>query len=510
MAASRSSISVVKHQQGLVLLVLVIVIILAFTTYGLSGLSLSSIKNNRDKQTLMHLKKAKQAVIDYAVTYSDRGLNNGYGLLPNPDTVLSEGVMSGNIGTQNTNVIGWLPWRSLDIANLKDDSGTCLFYAVSGSYKLGSTAQAEMVNEDSVGMFRILNNADIVVQGGSEASQVVALVIAPDKALAGQARTPAELLSSCGRDYSSVSHYDVSAYLEGNGIYDNGQLSGTADTVDDFIHATASSMDAATPYNDKFLTINRDEIWKAIVKRSDFKNDMESLTQGLATCVANYANSIANTSRRLPWPTKIDLGATLNYRSNGSYVDDNATQGYSGRYPFNISNTNNTHENIDPVLIDFPEDDLFEISGLCDNLGNDWEGNVINLEADSSKYRQLWNNWKDHFFYMISKVYEPDDSGIEKTCADAATTCIKVNTIEYAGAIIFSGSRFDGVSRANKALLIDYLEDDKSTAFSTEQINKTGDGDYNYTDPQTTTINDMMYCIQDQPLGTPLDVIECI
>lgn len=490
------------NQKGLVLLALVIVIMLAFVTYSLSDLSITQVHMDKSENTLVTLKEAKQAVINYAVTYSDRGVDNDYGVFPHPETIKNGdyGNMPGNVGTKNTNVIGWFPWRALDLPALNDESGTCLFYAVSGTYKLGGTVQADMINEDSIGMFQIVDDSLNILQGANIEDRVVALVIAPGGPLPGQVRNPLVPESNCGDDYGNIG-----AYLEGDGVTDNSFVSAVADTVDFFIHATETSDEEAVAYNDKFLTITRDEVWKAIVNRSDFKQDMETLTRALAVCASKYANLSDNAGRRLPWPAKVNLGVTIDYRVDANYNDDSAAEGYSGRYPFLVDDSNN---DIDPINL--TEDSLFEIAGLCNNLGNDWEGEIIDLEGDSSKYRQLWNNWKDHFFFMISKSYEPDNTGIEKVCTDAGTSCITVNATEYAGAVIFSGSRLAGFTRNDKALLTEYLEDGKSTEFADEITNKTGDRTYVYTDPQTDTVNDVMYCIQDQPMGTPLDVIECL
>lgn len=494
-----------KKEKGLVLLVLIIIIVLAFVTYSFSGISITQVHVDQSKKTMLALKEAKQAVINYAVTYSDRVFpppeKDEYGLLPNAEINLSSsyGTMTGNAGLKNTNVVGWLPWRSLSLPALKDESGTCLFYAISGTYKVGSTAQADMINEDSVGMFQIVDADNNIIQDG-----VVAIVIAPGEALPGQVRSPLEPSSNCGHDY-----YNVSAYLDKGGVVNNSTVSALEDTVDKFIHATETSENAVVPYNDKFLTITRDEIWKAIVARDDFVKDMESLTQALATCVANYANHVLNDGRRLPWATKIDLGGPLTYRDNLNYDDDPATEGYSGRYPFDVSSSNSA---IDPV--NMTEDNLFNISGLCDegNLGDDWQDVSMNLADDSSKYRQLWNNWKDHFFYIISKSYEPDNSGNEKTCSVGGTSCVTVNTTEYAGAVIFSGSRLGVVTRNDKTILAEYLEDDKAIVFDAEKASPSGDRNYTYTDPESDPdmANDIMYCIEDKPLNDQLTVIECL
>ena len=509
--ATRKEYKILTKQKGLALLILIIILSLAFVSYALSGLSISQVHINQSENTAIVLKEAKQAVINFAATYSDRGVDNDYGVFPHPETIKNGnyGNMPGNVGTQYTNVVGWLPWRSLDLPALKDESGTCLFYAVSGTYKLGGTVQAEMINEDSLGMFQIIDGAANIVKGANLEDQVVALVIAPGAPHAIQARNPLVVQSNCGDDY-----LNVPAYLEGGGVADNSAPSPLDDKVDTFIHGTNDSSEALLPYNDKFLTITRDEVWKMVVERSDFKADMENLTKALTECLAKYANMGTNTSRRLPWPVNTDFSLVrTDYRDSDNYKDETAAtlKGYSGRYPFNVANSNAA---INAAIIG---SDLFDVAA-CDNFGVDTEGEIINLTSvvPITKYRKLWNNWKDHFFYALSKGYEPDNSG-DATCASSGA-CIKVTPpiipgpTEYAAAVIFSGSRLGSATRNDKTVIADYLEDNKDLVFVNEAlpINRNGDQTYVYTDPQTDVVNDIMFCIQDKAAGQPLDVVECI
>lgn len=519
---SQSTIKNPLRQKGVALVILVVIIVLAFISYIVSELSVPELKYKQQVKTMAVLKKAKQAVINYAVTYIDRPTGDDFGIFPCPETFKNGpyGNMSGTCNAKNLNAVEWFPWRSLDLSALKDNSGTCLFYAVSGTHKMG--ARADMINEDSIGMFQVVNSAGDILQGVNIEDRVIALVIAPGGPLAGQARNPLVPISSCGDDYGNQV-----AYLEGDGITDNSTVSAVEDTIDQFIHATETSINEATPYNDKFLTITRDEIWKFIVERSDFKQKMENLTQGLALCLAEYANMADNTSRRLPWPVVTNLGITTNYRDNDNYTDDNAaSNGYSGRFPFNVANSNNA---IWPVTIPTGVvDDLFEIidptlfplpppppppppNQLCGNidLSGAGAGPFVDLTTSTSEYRKLWNNWKDHFFYILSKRYDPDNDG-PKRCM-GPNNCIWVNGAKYAGAVIFSGSRLDGITRNDKSVVSDYLEDGKGAEFIEEANDKTGDRTYGYTDPQTDTKNDVMYCITNElGLGDPLQVNECI
>ena len=158
------------------------------------------------------------------------------------------------------------------------------------------------------------------------------------------------------------------------------------------------------------------------------------------------------------------------------------------------------------------DDELLNTAGLCDALDIFDDGSVIvDLKTTGSEYRELWNNWKDHFFYLLSKRYAPANSG--KADCSFSGDCIKVapSNAKYAAAVIFSGRRLDSQSRNDKSLVSDYLEDGKSTEFADEALFKTGDRAYTYTDPQTELINDIMYCIEDVLTTSlsPLTVVEC-
>lgn len=503
--AADSIIKTGKHQQGIALLVLVIAIILAFTAYALSGLSINQVKIEQKNQTRVVLKKAKQALIAHAITRSDRAGDEGeMGYLPCPDWfdgAIAEGGSDGSCGTAKYNASGYYPWVSLETDILHDGSGSCLWYVLSSAYK--TSGYSGMINEDSEGTLELVDAAG---------AKAVALVVAPGEPLTGQSRT-FDNTSLCGKFYSNLSQH-----LEGDGVTNNGVLAGTVDAIDQFIHASAISESAATPYNDQFIAVTRDEIWKSILNRSDFTEKMENLTQALAMCMASYANLAANTSRRLLWPVKTDLNGA-DYRDNANYKDeDGTTIGYSGRFPFDVTNSNNaiwpTNPKPDGIV-----NDIFEITDpdiyqplpplsptMCENLdlSGTGAGPFIDLNSSDSEYRRLWNNWKDHFFYLLSKPYEPSNAG-QSQCG--AADCIKINSgaAKYAGAVIFSGKRLldaggNDTLRSDKSVVADYLEDAKAAVFTDEVTNKTGSEDYNYTNPQTDAINDIMYCIKDHPI----------
>ena len=405
---SGTSVKTPKNQKGVALLVMIIVIILAFSSYIISGFSINQVKTEQKKQTRVILKKAKQALIAYAITYSDRAGNEGeMGYLPCPDwnSGIDEGKSDGNCGDAQTNTVGYFPWVSVDTSIFKDNSGSCLWYAVSGSYKKPNST-VEMINEDSNGLFQIMDAANAVMIGNNSEDRIVAIVFAPTGQLTNQTRV-LDNNSFCGKDYGNVS-----AYLEGNGTVNNGVFDGNADAIDQFIHASNTSATEATPYNDQFITITRDEIWSAILARNDFDTKMQNLTEALALCLRDYAT--ANTGNRLPWVAPmniVDDTGVVDYRINTNYDDSDGTSGYAGRYPFKVD-TSNIKIGVAGV------NELFTDAG-CNNLAVG-SGASANLIDTTSEYRKLWNNWKDHFFYVLSKDYEPEVGAPASNPDDAA------------------------------------------------------------------------------------------
>lgn len=508
-------------QKGIVLLVMAIIIILGIFSYAFSGISINQIKIEDTNTTSKALKKAKQALLAFAVVRSEvspplvTSIQPAvYGYLPCPANNNGDGNSVGVCDSTGENTVGWFPWRSLRLSPLKDGNGDCLLYAVSSTYKFNPPV--DMLNQDSYGMFKVRNETGATTQGTTTEDRPVAIVFSSGNPMSGQNRNN-DADSDCNNDPNNFSAYLDSFEVAMGDVIDNSDVDTVnPDQVDEFIHKTATSELAASPHNDRFITISREEIWDAVFINADFVQKMENLTQALTMCIASYANHTDNTSRRLPWPAKTDLGGA-DYGIDASYQDDmGASNGFSGRYPFNVENSNGV---IDPTSTLLNTGELFNMADCSALLlTGSGAGVTVDLVTSTSEYRKLWNHWKDHFFYILSKGYEPDNTG-SSTCASSGA-CITVNIPEYAGAVIFSGKRLDGIIRSDKSVLEDYLEDSKATVFDTEVVNKTGIEAYTYTSPQTDTINDIMYCIEDNPIiiddpltplidETALTVVEC-
>ncbi|MGB5277207.1 MAG: hypothetical protein WBP02_08560, partial [Gammaproteobacteria bacterium] len=180
-----------SKQDGIAVLALVVFVTIAAIAYFLTEFSPGKIQHQQAISTSKSLSRAKDALIAYAVSRADIGTPSAQpgrlGHLPCPANNNGEGNSVGNCGSKNEAALGWFPWRSLGLPPLRDESGTCLLYAVSGSYKF--SPPTDMLNEDTYGMFQVVDESFNVVQGATPDDRVVAIVFAAGKALPGQSRT---------------------------------------------------------------------------------------------------------------------------------------------------------------------------------------------------------------------------------------------------------------------------------------------------------------------------------
>jgi len=462
---------------------LVIIIALVISSYYFSSISVVEVKVYNAEKTRAALLQAKKALINYAVTHADGnggGIPGEYGYLPCPDSTAAstEGNQDPTCGARFKNRLGYLPWRSLDLPVLKDGSGSCLWYAVSGNYK-GENASG-LVNEDTSGLFQLVDE-----NGNLLDSDLAAVILAPGVALSGQIRD-LDNTTHCGEDYGSES-----AYLEGDGVIDNSDVPDVVDSVDQFINATMTSPDQAIPFNDQLITVKHSEIWQAIMRRDDINNRLAEVTEALAQCLAAYVNDGSNPNRRFPWPAEMSLGGG-DYREMTDYEDVlNAASGYAGRFPFYPKSSN--------VVIGLPVNNMIEM-GFCNNLLL-LSGDVVDLQTAGSEHKIILNNWKDHFFYAVSKDYAVPNVAHTGCTGD----CVRVGGAAPVAAVVFySASPYAGQLRAiaDKPDIDNYLENNNNIVFP----DPTGGGVYTTTDPDPLISNDIMFCLTDNPVPT---VIAC-
>jgi hypothetical protein len=511
-----------RKQDGIVVLVLVILIAMSTIGYFLNEFSPGRVKHQQKISTGQSLSRAKDALLAYAVSRADVATPSAQpgrlGYLPCPANNNGEGNSVGNCGAQNEAALGWFPWRSLGLPPLRDESGACLLYAVSGSYKF--SPPPDMLNEDSYGMFQVVDENLNVVQGINPEDRVVAIIFAPGSALPGQTRVY-NAGSQCGDDVNNFGAY-LDTFVGALGTIDNSDVTtGIEDRIDQFIRATQESISNGV-VNDRFITITRDEIWSAILRRVEFdptdvsgNSSVRRVTEALARCLAQYGNDNANS--RLPYPAPVDFNGN-DYRDRDDYDDAPAIAGggHFGRFPYivdsadlvipgTISNNRLFNKSFSAPPVHLPPNDIRECNDLRILFSPgppDPPGPNADLRTLDSEDRVYWENRKDHFFYAVSNSYRPSNLPLDDSAgAPRCGSCISVNGVQYAAAVIYSGE--ERTQSREAPIAPSDTSDTKSNWVNYVEFSGiTGDGTSSY----DSTGNDLMFCITDTE---PLAVVPC-
>jgi hypothetical protein len=211
---------------------------------------------------------AKEALIAYALTYRDNPAHADevFGYLPCPDTsgkgglyLPGDGTAAGSCGTAGAIAIGLLPYVTLDLPPLRDASGNCLWYAVSGSFKNSPKASMPL-NWDTQGQFGALDAQGVRLAAPDDAhGGAAAIVFAPGVALIDQQRTATD--RPCRADPAQAA-----AYLES--------------MAPDFVHGDSRDAGGKLANNDRLTWITPRDIFSRLVARADFRNPLDGMPAG--------------------------------------------------------------------------------------------------------------------------------------------------------------------------------------------------------------------------------------
>jgi len=459
-----------KQQQGAALLLVMLVVIVAAAAVILDGQKRNSRGILAKNNTQATLSLARDALLDYAVTYQD--FSAGLGLrFPCPDLSNTGSTLDGEAhvsacGTKGVAVIGKLPWKTLGIRAPVDSHGNCIWYVVSGDYKESLTTSADLTNADSNGQLQILSaQSGAIVEGAVPSERAVVAIIAPSKPLPGQSRSVRQSdQQQCSDDFDVAAFLDVDT----NTGVSNAVLSGVVG-IEQFVRSDMST----ESFNDQVMTISRRDVAERLYARHDFVTAIETLTFGLSQCIANYGrgNSGGVDDRRLPWPAAVSLS---DYRVDSDY-DDTTGGLFSGRVPDIVDDSAGATGN-----------SLANVVSNCDPAA---------VPAWNADMLAAWRNWKDHFFYYVSESYQPA-APTPSNCGN----CISVNgSGQYAAVVLFAGRRLASLNQLrdappldadNRHLFSNYLE----TANSTAHPYTAGTVDLD-SGAASATFNDVLYCI---------------
>ena len=242
----------VHHQAGIALIVVIAVLALGGTLLALRSFNAASQRADRYRITQDTLIKAKQGLIGRAVSDDNRP-----GSLPCPD-LDDDGVAELFAGNACPAYVGRLPWKTLDLPDLRDSSGERLWYALSSTLRDHSTAQP--INSDTLGALTIagtqpannvvaivLSASTVLKRTGAASAQDRSCVVGVNCDATGKCTTsPASNTPKC----NPVNYLDV--------------VSGTdnADADTAFVSAAQSE-----EFNDRLLPIVSDDIVPLVEKR---------------------------------------------------------------------------------------------------------------------------------------------------------------------------------------------------------------------------------------------------
>jgi len=264
-------------QHGAALMVMLVIMVMGALTFLVSSLSKSGVQIERDKVTAAALAQAKEALIGYAVSQPITSAGD----LRLPDLGYSDSSLSvraegssppnftGNI--QGYSLIGKFPWKTLGTPPLRDGYGECLWYVLSGWFK--NTNSSSSINWDTSGQIDVLDGNGNVI-----ASNLAAVLAAPGPVLDGQNHSLDDAsYMQCGGNYDARNYldsYNSSDAVSGEVNYFTGS---TNNRVASNTNNKRFVMANNVHYNDQFLFITTDDIFRPIIRRSDFKTQVSDL-----------------------------------------------------------------------------------------------------------------------------------------------------------------------------------------------------------------------------------------
>jgi hypothetical protein len=446
-------------QRGAILIILLVIWALGMVALLVSSLDSSALQIGREGNSSYALAQARAALIGYAIAYGDNHSGEVHGYLPCPDLDGGnpEGSAEAVCGSKNVSVLGRFPWRTLNLPQLRDGYGECLWYAVAGNYK--NNPKNGLMNWDNDGLFEVLGDGGEQLTGADAASRAVAVIFAPGPPLDAQDRAPSGSAPLCGGNYVA------SNYLDSDGTHNNSLVPATANAATTFVSGASSMV------NDRVVYITKDDIYNALRQRSDFISTLTAMTQKTAECIAAFGmkngfNGGANKS--LPWPAPLALS---DYGANAAYNDTGNL--YAGRVPYQVDTSKMATGNA--------------ISG--NNLLN-----TSNCPAGWDSVDAWWRNWKDHLFYAIAGEFRPGSLP-----TGPCGTCLQVNGKgQYAAVVMFAGEKLATQDRTDRSMLGAYLEGRNSSTYP----NPGGSGNYEVS-AGGSAFNDVLYCIDENLVVSP-------
>lgn len=485
-----------KPQRGLALIFVISVLALAAILVLLGSLNAASLRVERDRTTREALIKAKEALIAYAVSDPIRP-----GELPCPDInddgklVIGEDI----IGSACASYTGRLPWVTLGIPDLRDDSGERLWYALSVDFHANGTVA---LNSNTA--FRT-GNTSLTISGTQPAANVVAVVFSAGSRLQRadgvfQARgctvgVNCDATRKCTTSpASNTPKCNPINYLDVSGGIDN------ADLDKNFVSAGESAS-----FNDRVLAIYSDDIMSLVQKRTGM-----TLAQNLRSHFDAWQTAalITPASRKgfYPWAAPLTDPSVVQPGTNGTTngllpLSASAVVWDSASFPLGTCSGVNTTQlvctgpiialprtitarvrNIGTAFVDPPQASDVAVSGIVLGSSYTWTLNpaaqaldfsynatfgllatvTVNAPSASAWTTTTWlanNNWHQAAYYAVAPAFAINGSGSCGACVTINNTTMPNNNKQ--AVVMMTGRALSGQAArpvTPPASPIDYLE----------------------------------------------------
>ncbi|MBK7565621.1 MAG: hypothetical protein IPI21_15855 [Propionivibrio sp.] len=226
-------------------------------------LSAAQLQTTRAQNAAVAMAEAKQALLGDAIAQitpylrlPDIGMD-GFGV---PEGGNAAANFTGN--AKDYSVLGKYPWKTLGVAPLHDQYGECLWYAVSGRFKISPATDA--LNWDTLGQIDVIDGS-----GNTIATNLAALLVAPGPAIDSQSRTLADpAYKQCGGNYDAQNFLDT--YSVANAVA--GEVNYFAGSTNNRVALNSNNkrfvMTQSDYYNDRFLYVRVDDIFTPLIRRN--------------------------------------------------------------------------------------------------------------------------------------------------------------------------------------------------------------------------------------------------
>jgi len=256
------------RQRGVILIAIFAVLGVGAIYLLVKQLNSTNLRTSREQITTAALAQAKEALIGNAIS-SPMVTSAAYLRLPDLGFVIdpAEGNEAPNFAgnNQDYSVIGKVPWKSLGLPASRDEYAECLWYVVSGRFKK-TPPTAGPLNWDTQGQIDILDGS-----GNPIASNLAALIVAPGPALDDQSHALSDAAyAECGGNYDARNYldsFDIANAVSGELNYFTGSTNNRVALDGNNKRFVMAKNDY---YNDRFLFVTVDDIFRPLIRRGDF------------------------------------------------------------------------------------------------------------------------------------------------------------------------------------------------------------------------------------------------